>query len=355
MDYITKKYSTLRKVIFGMKIPKTWINSFEQLLKYGKMVNSVPLRFDGKVQPVEKLTSLIFISVTLFVATLNCGYRAWTIYSRPVNEFPIGDFVTEIGNLVAITATTSLGWELLLKRKQCALFFNSVVQLDYDLKRKFGGGHTSQKYKALSRFLHLLVIFSVCYPIFGGIPQQFKDRHHRQYWGSSLLPRSIYDDPIVAVLCLLKLISITVPISVQLKLFSSLKILNILHNEVAAGVLWPAFENGLLVMQVVEHVLMIRFLDNVHPNSVLISQIVLGLAMVSQGRCIKSGAKMVETSTKFKKTVRRFGNKFEKKVAKSLHPLRVNVGSFYYFKKSTFTTFLQTHLDTTINWLLTIP
>lgn len=52
--------------------------------------------------------------------------------------------------------------------------------------------------------------------------------------------------------------------------------------------------------------------------------------------------------------VRRFGNKFEKKVAKSLHPLRVEVGSFYYFKTSTFTTFLQTHVDTTINWLLTL-
>ncbi|OXA49806.1 hypothetical protein Fcan01_16005 [Folsomia candida] len=307
-----------------LKFPETWINSFEQFLKLGNMT-------------IEKLTSLIFMSVTLLVSCLDCGYRAWTIYSRPVNEFPIADLLTEMGNLVAPTAPTIAGWELLFRRKQWALFFNSFVKLDDNLKRKFGDAHTYKKYKALSRFVYMIGIASIANPIFGALPQQVKDRHHRQYWGSQLLPRSIYDHPVIAVLFIIRLLSITVPMSSQLEIFSSLKILNILHNELSARVLWPIFENTLLAMQVIVHVTMIRFLANVQPSFILTPEIVLGLAMIFQGKCIKAGAKMVVISSQFKKDVRRFGNKFEKKVAKSLHPLRVNIGPFYYYKASTFT------------------
>lgn len=96
------------------------------------------------------------------------------------------------------------------------------------------------------------------------------------------------------------------PISTQLEIFSSLKILNILQNEIAAGVLWPTFENGLLAMQVLMHVTIIRFLDNVPPSLVLMAEVVLGFAMIFQGKCIKSGAKMGMISTQFKKVCRYF-------------------------------------------------
>ncbi|OXA49321.1 hypothetical protein Fcan01_16012 [Folsomia candida] len=295
-------------------------------------------------------------------------------------------------NLGSRTGIGILGCELLFRRKECAIFLNSVVKLDSDLKGKFiGPGKITQYYKSLSRFVYMLGIVSAFYPIFGPIPKLIKNRHHRQYWGSQLLPRSIYDHTVVSVLFILyevnitfanafavglttsmlycymqltelwletvengKFSSITVPISMKLKIFSSLKILNILQNEIAAPVLWPTFENTLLAMQVVIHVANIRFLDDLQPGLFFMQEIVLGFTMIFQGKCIKSGAKMGAISTQFKKTVRRFGNKFEKKVAKSLHPLRVNVGQFYCFKKSTFMTFLQAHVDTTISWLLTL-
>lgn len=38
------------KAVSGIQPQKNWIKSFEQLLKFGNIVNSVPLRFDGKVQ-----------------------------------------------------------------------------------------------------------------------------------------------------------------------------------------------------------------------------------------------------------------------------------------------------------------
>lgn len=87
----------------------------------------------------------------------------------------------------------------------------------------------------------------------------------------------------------------------KLKIFSSLKILNILQNEIAAPVLWPTFENTLLAMQVVIHVANIRFLDDLQPGLFFMQEIVLGFTMIFQGKCIKSGAKMGAISTQFKK------------------------------------------------------
>lgn len=87
-------------------------------------------------QSIEKWTSLLFISGILLIGSLDCSLRAWTICSRPLDEFPIADLVTEMDNLVGRTCTIALGWELLVRRKQCAIFCNSVIKLDDGLKRK---------------------------------------------------------------------------------------------------------------------------------------------------------------------------------------------------------------------------
>lgn len=83
---------------------------------------------------MARSTTLLFISVTLLVASLDCGYRAWTLYFRPMNEFHIANLVAEMGNFVIRTGSVTLGWELLFRRRQCATFINSVVKLDYGLK-----------------------------------------------------------------------------------------------------------------------------------------------------------------------------------------------------------------------------
>lgn len=98
-----------------------------------------------------------------------------------------------------------------------------------------------------------------------------------------------------------KHLSIILSIPMQLKIFCCFKILNIIQNDIAAPVIWPTFENTLLAMQVIRNVTMIRFLDNVQPSFILMSEIVLGLSMIFQGECMKSGAKMVVISTQFKK------------------------------------------------------
>ncbi|XP_035709720.1 uncharacterized protein LOC118436225 [Folsomia candida] len=379
--------------MFPIKLQKYWVNSVALLLKYGNFVNSVPLKYseiDGQFLAVKSLTSLSLMFTTLLVMTLDCTYRVWTIYSRPTQQTSIPDFLVEMTNVIGRSGTGIIGWELFLRRKRCSMFLNSVVKLDANLKRKFGTLHSS-RYKSLARFIVIVAIVSALYPILGTLPQQIKDRHHPQYWGSQFIPRPVYDKPLVALLFILYEVNLTfansfavgltvsilycyihinslwlevvknrkfshqgIPISTRLELFSSLKILNIFNNEMAAGILWPTFQNTLLALQVPSHVTLIRFLPNVQPSFVLMVETALGLTMIFQGRCITSGARMFSISNQFKKDVTQFGSRFEKKVAKSLNSLRVEVGSFYFFKMSTFTTFVQTNLDTTISLLLTI-
>ncbi|OXA65178.1 hypothetical protein Fcan01_01134 [Folsomia candida] len=342
--------------MFPIKLQKYWVNSVALLLKYGNFVNSVPLKYseiDGQFLAVKSLTSLSLMFTTLLVMTLDCTYRVWTIYSRPTQQTSIPDFLVEMTNVIGRSGTGIIGWELFLRRKRCSMFLNSVVKLDANLKRKFGTLHSS-RYKSLARFIVIVAIVSALYPILGTLPQQIKDRHHPQYWGSQFIPRPVYDKPLVALLFILKFSHQGIPISTRLELFSSLKILNIFNNEMAAGILWPTFQNTLLALQVPSHVTLIRFLPNVQPSFVLMVETALGLTMIFQGRCITSGARMFSISNQFKKDVTQFGSRFEKKVAKSLNSLRVEVGSFYFFKMSTFTTFVQTNLDTTISLLLTI-
>ncbi|OXA46180.1 hypothetical protein Fcan01_19127 [Folsomia candida] len=386
--YFANKIAPVIRIL-NKKSSITWIDSFQQLLKRGNALKSVPLILDGEVLRVKNLTSLLFIFLTILVTSLDCTYRAWTIYSRPANEGSLRDLILELANFVGRGGTCLVSWELFLRREQWCMFFNSVVKLDENLKKKLSGSRFSPDYKALSRFLYIAAILSSSYPILGTLPQQIRDRHQRRFWGSRLLPRSIYDNPVIAVLFLLyelrlnfvgslaaglagsmvysymqinkiwlsivengKLSSQTLPITQRLELFSSLKILNILQNETAAPFLWPIIEYVLLAGQVCCHVMVFRFLSSVQPSLFLMMEAVIGILVIFQGRCIKSGAEMNDISAQFKKTVTQYGTRFEKKVAKSLHPLRVYVGSFYCYQKSSLTTCFQTHLDTTINVLL---
>ncbi|OXA38691.1 hypothetical protein Fcan01_26513 [Folsomia candida] len=391
--YFAKKIAPVARVL-NRKSPnitnkEDWISSFQHLLKRGNALKSVPLILHGEVLHVKELTSLLFIFLTVLVTSLDCTYRAWTIYSRPANEVTLRDLIIELANFVGRAGTNLVAWELLLRREQWSMFFNSVVKLDGNLKRNLGGSRFSPDYKALTRFLYIAAILSASFPIFGTLPQQIRDRHQRRFWGSRLLPRSIYDNPVIAVLFLWyelrlnfvgsfavglagsmiysymqinkiwlsivengKLSSYPLPIRERLELFSSLKILNVLQNETAALFLWPIIEYVLLAGQVCCHVMVFRFLSSVQPSLFLMMEAVIGILMIFQGRCIKSGAEMNAISTQFKNTVTQYGTRFEKKVAKSLHPLRVNVGSFYCYQKSSLTTCFQTHLDTTINVLL---
>ncbi|OXA49812.1 hypothetical protein Fcan01_16009 [Folsomia candida] len=164
MEYFPEKFSTRRKVIFGMKTQKTWIDRFELLLKFGNMANSVTLKFERKVQVRAKL---------------GVEYTTKMMFSLPVfGEVDVLTFYFHHLSAVWIVVT-ELGQFILVR----------VVKLDYYFKRKFGEAHTSKKYKALSRFVNIVGIVSVVYPILGALPQQIKDRYHRQYWGSQLLPR----------------------------------------------------------------------------------------------------------------------------------------------------------------------
>lgn len=77
------------------------------------------------------------------------------------------------------------------------------------------------------------------------------------------------------------------------------------------------------------------------------------LAFVFEKYSINANAEMYQVSNTF---IRQLGGGsgglLAKVTARSLRPLKVHVGRFYFFKKSTFTTYLATVVDYTMNVLI---
>lgn len=53
-----------------------------------------------------------------------------------MDEVSPSEYINEMTNLGSRTGIGILGCELLFRRKECAIFLNSVVKLDSDLKGK---------------------------------------------------------------------------------------------------------------------------------------------------------------------------------------------------------------------------
>lgn len=72
-----------------------------------------------------------------------------------------------------------------------------------------------------------------------------------------------------------------------------------------------------------------------------------------EGDCLKAAADIYEISREFGESIRKDKSKLVRTVGRSLRPLKIEVGKSYFFKMSTYTTFIQTVVDNTVNVLLT--
>lgn len=69
--------------------------------------------------------------------------------------------------------------------------------------------------------------------------------------------------------------------------------------------------------------------------------------------CLKAAADVYEISKRFRDRMRRDDSKRNRIVGRSLRGLRIKVQDAYYFKISTFITFMQSVVENTINVMLT--
>ncbi|OXA39665.1 hypothetical protein Fcan01_25521 [Folsomia candida] len=110
--------------------------------------------------------------------------------------------------------------------------------------------------------------------------------------------------------------------------------------------------NAILICHVTINVMLISMHDSIPRGLLGMLLITLVMFLLFERNCIKACAKMYEESKKFKRIIAASGHLRQRKVARSLRPLKVFVGSYYYFKMSTFMTYVNTVVDYTIDFLI---
>lgn len=138
-----------------------------------------------------------------------------------------------------------------------------------------------------------------------------------------------------------------------LKLYRTLRVLNCVHNEACSILIWPSTQLFLCIVHVLVNVTLVKFFSQLPPEIrfiLLLSTVGFG---IFEGSCLKAAADVYEISSKYGENIRRDKSKLTRLIGRALKPLRLEVSSSYYFKMSTYTTYILTVVDNTVNVLLT--
>lgn len=117
---------------------------------------------------------------------------------------------------------------------------------------------------------------------------------------------------------------------------------------------YPAGLVLFMATHVVCNVMIVSMHGKINYNMLLI--IIIGTVLITLGEnCMIRGNAEVYESRIFLESCRKWDNNLErKKILKSLKPLTVKVGPFYFMKLSTFTEFMQIVVENTISVILTM-
>ena len=143
----------------------------------------------------------------------------------------------------------------------------------------------------------------------------------------------------------------------KMRRYQTLQILNAMHTNIISRILWPTLFTFLLICQVGGNVVVVVSMHSTIPKSLVIWLLmVLPSFILYEKSAIQSAAEMYEKSLEFIRLLqsKKEESKEFRKSAKTLRPLVVHVGSYYFMKMSTFTTYFQTIVDNTIAILLAL-
>ncbi len=139
----------------------------------------------------------------------------------------------------------------------------------------------------------------------------------------------------------------------NLALYRTLHVMNCVHNETCSKMLWPIAQDLLLAVHVLCNVLTVKCFF-VLPLPVRAILCLSSFAFTYfEGSCLKAAADIYEISKVFCETITFQRNKRHRMVGRSLRCLRIQVSSAYFFKMTTFTTFIQSVIENTVNVMLT--
>jgi len=143
------------------------------------------------------------------------------------------------------------------------------------------------------------------------------------------------------------------PLSSRLKLYQQLKILNIEHTAVCSVLMWPLTQSLLIAIHVILNVTFIYSFNSTLELSYSIGTCAcLAGLIVFEKVCFKGAAEVYEESMHFKAKLTRNSENHLRKIGRGLPCLKVQVSWSYFFKMSTFNTYILLVIDYTIIVLL---
>lgn len=135
-------------------------------------------------------------------------------------------------------------------------------------------------------------------------------------------------------------------------MYRTLQVLDVIHNACCADCWWPLTQNMYLYLHVMINVVLVKS-HSLIPTSYLL-MLVLACVMLTafEKNCIQSASQLYEFSFEIRQNMMNSG-KWKRMVGRSFKSVQAKVAWYYYLKTSTFTTYMQTLVDQTINVVLT--
>jgi len=135
-------------------------------------------------------------------------------------------------------------------------------------------------------------------------------------------------------------------------MYRSLQVLDGIHNACCADFLWPLTQNMYMYLHVLINVVLIKYNSKIS-SSYLIMLILASMILTAFEKiCFQSAADLHEFSKELREKTMNCRRK-SRLIGRSFRCLRAQVGSFYFLQTSTFTTYMQSLVDQTINIILT--
>lgn len=140
----------------------------------------------------------------------------------------------------------------------------------------------------------------------------------------------------------------------NLCLYRTLHVLNCVQNETCSEILWPVAQQVLATIHTLTNVLAIKCFHKLQmPVPILLLMSTCAFASFEK-TAVKGAADVYEVSDKFRQGICRQASRRGRTIGRSIRCLRIQVGAAYYFKMSTFNTFMRTVVELTINVMLTL-
>ncbi|OXA53810.1 hypothetical protein Fcan01_10692 [Folsomia candida] len=384
-----------RNLAFQVNSLRAWETWFCIGMRTAEKFCLFPVEWEDCTRSVKYGTNRVKNAIwycALAYLMMDTGYQMVNIFTLNYHTTPVDDIIKLLLHGLTRLAACGLIYGFLENYESSMRLFNQICRIHRKLK---GVYHGDRHFVIQDGILICLALGSLTihFQPLGPPIQYLQERQSIRYWGSRLLPPSFYNSLFgiilfafaelyisyiadfgagyaatllvvytqttrywLAVLLNNSTNSLTRPWlnTKNLCLYRTLHVLNCVQNETCSEILWPVAQQVLATIHTLTNVLAIKCFHKLQmPVPILLLMSTCAFASFEK-TAVKGAADVYEVSDKFRQGICRQASRRGRTIGRSIRCLRIQVGAAYYFKMSTFNTFMRTVVELTINVMLTL-